>query len=145
LWLGITIAILFSCLLCFSLPSALGGTILSGAGSTFAHPIYARWIVEFHKSEPDIEIHYEPIGSGAGIRSILQGNVDFAASDGPMSDSQLQNYRKAHGSEILHFPTVLGAVVPTYNVPGLKTELRFTAQILATFTSARFSVGMIRH
>jgi phosphate transport system substrate-binding protein len=123
-------AIMSSGFLLVSVVPALCGTILSGAGSTFAHPIYGRWISEFQKVQPNTEIRYEPIGSEAGIWRILQGSVDFAASDGPLSDSRLDDYRKAHGTAILHFPTVLGAVVPTYNVPGLKTELKFTAQVL---------------
>jgi phosphate transport system substrate-binding protein len=106
-------------------------SVLSGAGSTFAYPIYGKWIKEFQNTRPDVEIRYEAIGSGAGIRRIFQRMVDFAASDGPLNDEQIVEYKRAHGDSILHFPTVLGAVVPAYNVPELKSELKFTPELLA--------------
>jgi phosphate transport system substrate-binding protein len=93
--------------------------------------MYATWFVEFHKLHPDIEIEYEAIGSGAGIREITAGVLDFGASDGPMDDNQLKDYQAKRGMEVFHFPTVLGAVVPTYNVPEAGAELRFTPEILA--------------
>jgi len=82
---------------------------------------------EYHKLHPDIEINYQSIGSGGGIRQLLAGTVDFGASDGPMTDDQLGQAPV----KVLHFPTVLGADVPTYNIPGLSTELKFTSQALA--------------
>ena len=93
--------------------TAQGQTLLTGGGATFPHPIYARWIAEFQKLHPDIEIEYNAIGSGAGIREITAGVYDFGASDGPMDNAQLKEYRAKRGAAILHFPTVLGADVAT--------------------------------
>jgi len=101
--------------------------LINGAGATFPYPIYAKWFDEFHKINPNAQINYQSIGSGGGIRQLLMGTVDFGASDSPMSDEQLS---KASG-KILHFPTVLGAVVATYNLPGAKQELQFTPEALA--------------
>ena len=111
--------------------TAQGQTLLMGGGATFPHSIYARWIAEFQKLHPDIEIEYNAIGSGAGIREITAGVFDFGASDGPMDDAQLKEYRAKRGMAILHFPTVLGADVPTYNIPGVTAELKFTPEALA--------------
>ena len=101
--------------------------LINGAGSTFGYPIYSRWADDFHKLRPNVEINYQSVGSGAGIRQLLAGTVDFGASDAPMTDAQLAQSK----SPVLHFPTVLGAVVPTYNVPGITAELKFTPQALA--------------
>jgi phosphate transport system substrate-binding protein len=101
--------------------------LINAAGATFPNPIYAKWFDEFHKGHPDIEINYQSIGSGGGIRQLLAGTVDFGASDGPMTNEQLAQAKV----KILHFPTVLGAVVPTYNVPGVTQELKFTPEALA--------------
>src|SRR5579864_3339086 len=101
--------------------------LINGAGATFPNPIYAKCLDEYHKSHPDIEINYQSIGSGGGIRQLLAGTVDFGASDGPMTNEQLAQAKV----KILHFPTVLGAVVPTYNVPGVTQELKFTPEALA--------------
>jgi len=107
---------------------AQSGTIsLTGAGATFPTPIYSKWFDEFHKAKGNVEINYQSQGSGAGIRQVTSGTVDFGASDGPMSDEQLA----ASKVPILHFPTVLGAVVPTYNIPGVSEELNFTRDALA--------------
>jgi len=111
--------------------TAQGQTLLTGGGATFPHPIYARWIAEYQKLHPDIEIEYEAIGSGAGIREITAGVFDFGASDGPMDDAELNEYRAKRGMAILHFPTVLGADVPIYNIPGMTAELKFTPESLA--------------
>lgn len=100
---------------------------VNGAGATFPYPIYSKWFDEYHKLHPDIEINYQSIGSGGGIRQLLAGTVDFGASDGPMSDEQLRQAKV----RILHFPTVLGADVPTYNIPGIEQELKFTPEALA--------------
>jgi len=100
---------------------------LTGAGATFPNPIYTKWFAEYHKQHPDVEINYQAIGSGGGIRQILAGTVDFGASDGPMSDEQLSQAK----IKILHIPTVLGAVVPAYNLPGLSKELRFSPESLS--------------
>jgi phosphate transport system substrate-binding protein len=102
-------------------------TKLNGAGATFPYPIYSKWFNEYHNQHPDIEINYQSIGSGGGIRQVTAGTVDFGASDGPMSDEQLAAFK----GKILHLPTVLGAVVPAYNIPGFKGELKFTPDIIA--------------
>jgi len=102
-------------------------TTLTGAGATFPYPMYSKWFSDYHKLHPDIAINYQSIGSGGGIAQVSAGTVDFGASDGPMSDEQLSNAK----SKIVHTPTVLGAVVPAYNVPGVKEELKFTPEALA--------------
>jgi phosphate transport system substrate-binding protein len=106
---------------------ALGQTTLNGAGATFPYPIYSKWFSEYHKVHPDIQINYQSIGSGGGIRQVIAGTVDFGASDGPMTDDQLKEAK----IKILHVPTVLGADVPAYNIPGVTGELKFTPQVLA--------------
>ena len=102
-------------------------TKLNGAGATFPYPIYSKWFNEYHNQHPDIEINYQSIGSGGGIRQVPAGTVDFGASDGPMSDEQLA----ASSVKLIHLPTVLGSVVPAYNIPGFKGELKFTPEIIA--------------
>ena len=101
--------------------------MLNGAGASFPYPIYAKWFSDYNKIHSDIQINYQSIGSGGGIRQLLSGTVDFGASDAPMTDEQLSQAK----SKVLHFPTVLGAVVPTYNIPGVSHELEFTGQVLA--------------
>jgi len=100
---------------------------LNGAGATFPYPIYSKWFNQYHQQHPEIEINYQSIGSGGGIRQVTAGTVDFGASDGPMSDEQLA----AAKFKILHLPTVLGSVVPAYNIPGVKGELKFTPDVIA--------------
>ena len=104
-----------------------GTVLLNAAGATFPYPIYSKWFDVYHQQHPNIQINYQSIGSGGGIRQLLAGTVDFGASDGPMSDEQLGQAK----FKILHFPTVLGAVVPTYNVAGVASELNFTQKALA--------------
>jgi phosphate transport system substrate-binding protein len=104
---------------------------ITGAGATFPYPIYSKWFDEYKKKNPDIEINYQSIGSGGGIRQVTEGTVDFGASDGPMNDEQLKAFQEKHGFGILHFPTVLGADVPTYNIPGVSVALNFTPEALA--------------
>ena len=107
---------------------AQGGTILlNAAGATFPYPIYSKWFDVYHNAHSNVQINYQSIGSGGGIRQLLAGTVDFGASDGPMSDEQLAQAK----FKILHFPTVLGAVVPTYNIAGVSGELNFTQKSLA--------------
>jgi phosphate transport system substrate-binding protein len=111
---------------------AQGGNILiNAAGATFPYPIYSKWFYEYHKAHPNIEINYASIGSGGGIRQVTEGTVDFGASDGPLNDEELKLYREKHGFGLLHFPTVLGGAVPTYNIPGVNAALKFTPQALA--------------
>jgi phosphate transport system substrate-binding protein len=105
--------------------------LINGAGATFPYPIYSKWFDEYHKKFSNIQINYQSVGSGAGIKQVTEGTVDFGASDGPMNDEQIKAYTDKHGSGILHFPTVLGAVVPIYNVPGVSAALNFTPEALA--------------
>jgi len=115
-------------LLCLALAlPALGQTTLNGAGATFPYPMYSKWFNEYHNLHSDIQINYQSIGSGGGIRQVLAQTVDFGASDGPMTDEQLSQAK----FKILHIPTVMGAVVPAYNVPGVTGEIKFTPQALA--------------
>ena len=100
---------------------------INAAGATFPYPIYSKWFDEYHKLHANVQINYQSIGSGGGIRQLLDKTVDFGASDGPMTDEQLQQA----GFKILHFPTVLGAAVPSYNIPGVAGELKFTPEALA--------------
>lgn len=100
---------------------------INAAGATFPYPIYSKWFDEYHKLHPNVQINYQSIGSGGGIRQLLDKTVDFGASDGPMTDDQL----KQASVKILHFPTVLGADVPSYNIPGVTAELKFTPEALA--------------
>lgn len=110
---------------------AQGSLSITGAGATFPYPMYSKWFDEYHKKNPSLEINYQSIGSGGGIKQVTEGTVDFGASDGPMSDEQLKAYKDKHGFAVLHFPTVLGADVPTYNIPGVSGELNFTPEALA--------------
>jgi phosphate transport system substrate-binding protein len=100
---------------------------INGAGATFPYPIYSKWFSEYNKMHPEVQINYQSIGSGGGIQQITKETVFFGATDGPMTDEQL----KVAPGRILHFPTVLGAVVPVYNLAGVTTELKFTGQVLA--------------
>jgi phosphate transport system substrate-binding protein len=104
---------------------------INGAGATFPYPMYSKWFDEYHKKNANLQINYQSIGSGGGIKQVTEGTVDFGATDGPMNDEQLKAYSDKHGSGILHFPTVMGAVVPTYNIPGVSAELNFTPEALA--------------
>jgi phosphate transport system substrate-binding protein len=103
---------------------------VTGAGATFPYPMYSKWFSEYHKMHSDIEINYQSIGSGGGVAQITEGTVDFGASDGPMNDKQLAEYKTKRGCDVLHFPTVMGADVPTYNIPGVATDLNFTPEAL---------------
>ncbi len=113
-------------LLCACIPAS-AQLLINGAGATFPYPIYAKWFDEYRKVNPKAHINYQSIGSGGGIRQLQAGTVDFGASDSPMTDAQIASA----GGKVLHFPTVLGAVVPTYNIPGVNRELNFTAEALA--------------
>jgi len=105
----------------------MGQTQLNGAGATFPYPMYSKWFSDYNKLHPDVQINYQSIGSGGGIRQVLNGTVDFGASDGPMTDEQLKEAKV----KILHIPTVLGADVPAYNIPGVSGEIKFTPEALA--------------
>ena len=117
---------------------AQGGLLINGAGATFPYPIYSKWFDQFHKAN-GTQINYQSVGSGAGIKQVTEGTVDFGATDGPMNDEQIKAYRAKNGTGILHFPTVLGADVPTYNVPGVNESLNFTPEALAGIFLGRIS------
>ena len=115
-------------LLLLVLPAA-AQTKLNAAGATFPYPIYSKWFSQYHDMHPDVEINYQSIGSGGGIQQLHAGTVDFGASDMPLSDGDAR--LKQMPTPILQLPTVLGSIVPAYNVPEVKTELRFTPEMLA--------------
>ena len=104
---------------------------INGAGATFPYPMYSKWFDEYHKQHSNLQINYQSIGSGGGIKQVTEGTVDFGATDGPMNDDQLKVFHDKHGFGLLHFPTVLGAAVPTYNIPGVDAALNFTPDALA--------------
>jgi phosphate transport system substrate-binding protein len=104
-----------------------GQVLLNAAGATFPYPIYSKWFDQYHQAHPNVQINYQSIGSGGGIRQLLDKTVDFGASDGPMNDDQL----KQASVQILHFPTVLGAAIPSYNVQGVGGDLNFTPEALS--------------
>jgi len=119
------IGILLGCVLLAI--EVVGQTTLNGAGATFPNPMYSKWFSEYHKIHSEVQVNYQPIGSGGGIRQVTAGTVDFGASDMPMTDKQLQESK----AKILNIPTVLGAVVPAYNIPGVGGEVKFTPEALA--------------
>jgi len=124
---GLAIGVLALC----AIVLADNALLINGAGATFPYPIYSKWFDVYHTKNPNFQFNYQSVGSGAGIKQVTEGTVDFGATDGPMNDDQLKAYQDKHGSGILHFPTVLGAAVPTYNVEGVNAPLNFTADALA--------------
>ena len=106
---------------------------INGAGATFPYPIYSKWFSEYNKLHPDVEVNYQSIGSGGGIRQLTNQTVFFGATDGPMTPEQLLG---APG-KVLHFPTVLGGVVPIYNIPGVDAALKFSGKVLADIILGR--------
>ena len=108
---------------------------ITGAGATFPNPIYSKWFSEYNKLHPEVEINYQSVGSGAGIRQLTSQTVFFGATDGPMTNDQLA----AAPGKILHFPTVLGGVIPVYNIPNVSAELKFTGQVLADIFLGRIT------
>ena len=127
------LVLLFVCALLAA--PVLGQTTLSGAGATFPYPMYSKWFSEYSKSHSGVEINYQSIGSGGGIRQVTAGTVDFGASDMPMTDKQLQDSK----TKILNLPTVLGADVPAYNIPGVTGEVKFTPEVLAGIFMGKIS------
>ncbi len=107
---------------------------LTGAGATFPYPIYSKWFSEYSAAHPGVEVNYQSIGSGGGIRQVTSGLVDFGASDMPMTDDMLSSSKV----KLIHLPTVLGAVVPVYNVPGV-TDIRFSGDVLADIYLGKIS------
>src|ERR1700726_4338980 len=117
--------------------AAEGPVLLNAAGATFPYPIYSKWFDLYHTSHSNVQINYQSIGSGGGIRQLLDKTVDFGASDGPMNDEQL----KTATVPILHFPTVLGAAIPSYNVPGVQGDLNFTPEALSGIFLGKITKG----
>src|SRR3954453_18822339 len=110
-----------------ALPAIAQNVQINGAGATFPNPIYSKWFSEYNKLHPNVMINYQPIGSGGGIRQLSAGTVFFGATDGPMTNEQIS----AAGFRLIHLPTVLGGVVPVYNVPEVSAELKFPGPVLA--------------
>lgn len=106
-------------------------TLINGAGATFPYPIYSKWFNEYKKIHSEAQINYQSIGSGGGIKQVTEGTVDFGATDGPMNDTQLKEFQDKRGFGVLHFPTVLGADVVTYNIPGVSEALDLTPEAIA--------------
>lgn len=124
---GLAMAALFGAL-------PLAAQSITGAGATFPAPIYQKWFSDYQQVAPGVQINYQAIGSGGGIKNITDGSVDFGASDGPMNDEQLKAYEEKWHYPILEFPTVLGAAVLTYNVPGVTSDIKLTpAAIVGIF------------
>jgi phosphate transport system substrate-binding protein len=122
--------VLFAAIAALLLPAATAARAdltMDGAGATFPYPIYSKWFSEYNKLHPDVKINYQSIGSGGGIRQLTNQTVFFGATDGPMTQEQLL----AAPGKVLHFPTVLGAVVPIYNLPDTSADLRFSGPLLA--------------
>lgn len=109
--------------------------LINGAGATFPAPIYTKWFQDYNKSNPTVEINYQSIGSGGGIKQLTAKTVDFGASDAPMTDQEIQ----AAGGNVLHIPTVLGAVVLTYNVPGLKASIKLDGPTVSEIFSGKIT------
>jgi phosphate transport system substrate-binding protein len=101
--------------------------LINGAGATFPYPLYSKWFSEYNKTFPDIKINYQSVGSGAGIQQLISKTVDFGASDAPMKDDEL----KAAGSPVVHIPTVLGAVVLSYNITGVTSSIKLSSDLIA--------------
>src|ERR1700733_14987524 len=121
------ICVLAALLAVATFATAAGPVLLNAAGATFPYPMYSKWFDVYHQAHPGVQINYQSIGSGGGIRQLIDKTVDFGASDGPMNDDQL----KQASVPILHFPTVLGADVPSYKIPGVTAELNFSPEALA--------------
>jgi phosphate transport system substrate-binding protein len=114
-------------------------TTVNGAGATFPYPIYSKWFSEYGKLHPGLQFNYQSIGSGGGIRQVTEGTVDFGASDMPMTDAQLAEAQAKLKTRIVNLPSVLGAVVPAYNIPGVSGEVKFTPDALAGIFLGRIS------
>ena len=117
------VCLLLGCALILAADSTV---LLNAAGATFPYPIYSKWFNVYHTEHSNVQINYQSIGSGGGIQQLKAGTVDFGASDMPLNDQMLGQF----SFKVLQFPTVLGAIVPTYNIPGVNAELKFTAKAL---------------
>src|ERR1019366_8257252 len=114
---------------------AAGAQNITAAGATFPYPIYNKWFTEYNQIHPNVKINYQSIGSGGGIKQVSEGTVDFGASDGPMNDQQLSEAKV----KVMHVPTVLGAVVPVYNIPGVSKNLNFSGDEIADIYLAKIT------
>ena len=101
--------------------------LLNAAGATFPAPLYAKWFSDYRQVDPSVEVNYQAIGSGGGVRQFIAGTTDFGASDDPMKDSEMKEVKGG----MLHIPTVIGGVVMTYNIAGVKTSLHFSPEVIA--------------
>src|SRR5258708_26655204 len=119
----------------FALSATAQNVQIDGAGATFPHPIYTKWFSEYGKLHPNVRINYQSIGSGGGIRQLSAGTVFFGATDGPMTNEQIA----AAGFRITHLPTVLGGVVPVYNITGVTRALHFSGKVLADIYLGRIT------
>jgi len=117
--------------LCLAVIVVAQNLAINAAGATFPYPIYSKWFDVYHSQHSNIQINYQSIGSGGGIRQLTAGTVDFGASDMPMNDDQIKEFQSKNGCGILHFPTVIGAVVPTYNIPKVASDLKFTQKAIS--------------
>ena len=131
MWRNGIVALSLSVLITMSGCGQSGATRLNAAGSTFAYPLYSKWADAFGKLHPDVQVDYQPLGSGAGINLVTAGRIDFGGTDGPMTDKQMQEFVAERGCPVIHVPVALGADVPTYNVPGVTATLNFTPKALA--------------
>lgn len=124
---GRTMRFLLSLICILSLSqNVFADQLINGTGATFPYPLYSKWFSEYNKQNPQVKINYQSVGSGAGIKQLISKTVDFGASDAPMKEDEL----KAAGAPVVHIPTVLGAVVVSYNVPGVTTSLNFSPELL---------------
>jgi len=105
--------------------------LITAGGATFPNPMYSKWFNEYHKKLPNVSINYQSQGSGFGVQQVTAGTIDFGASDMPMTDAQMKEFQAKRGTAVLHFPTILGADVPAYNIPGVTAKLNFTPEALA--------------
>ena len=105
--------------------------LITAGGATFPNPMYSKWFNEYHKKLPNVSINYQSQGSGFGVQQVTAGTIDFGASDMPMTDAQMKEFQAKRGTTVLHFPTILGAEVPAYNIPGVTAKLNFTPEALA--------------
>src|SRR5208283_3328107 len=123
-----TLACVFGLLL---LVRSVPAQTINGAGATFPYPLYGQWFNTFQSAHHGVEINYRDVGSGAGVTQLLDGAVDFGASDMPLTDEQIATATAKLKTTVLHFPMVLGAAVPAYNLPGLPDDLKFTPEALS--------------
>ncbi len=127
---SLTIALLFLVLSMVVGEAAMAQMKLNGAGATFPYVIYSKWF-DVYSQKSGVQFNYQSIGSGGGIKQTIEGTVDFGATDGPMSDDQLKEAKEKQGTDVLHIPTVMGAVVVTYNLPSAGKDLRLSPDVLA--------------